>query len=235
MPRRQIKGILIDFYGTISAGDKEAVEIACRTIVDACGVPVTPAEFEVIWGRRFFAAIETCNHQRFRTLLQCETSSLREALEQFGVRVPERELRSLVSDLESYWANPPVYDDALSFLGGVTLPICCVSNADTDPLMAAISRHRLRFDAVATSESVRAYKPDPAIFLAAANRLGIQPKDLIHVGDSLHSDVAGAAVAGVGAVWIRRESRILDVGTGEPDYCIKTLGELSDIIQGNSP
>ena len=45
-----------------------------------------------------------------------------------------------------------------------------------------------------------AAKPDPAIFRAALERLGVAPADAIHVGDSVEHDVAGARAAGLEAV-----------------------------------
>jgi 2-haloacid dehalogenase/putative hydrolase of the HAD superfamily len=231
---RRIQGILIDFYGTISAGDREAVEIACRTIVDRYTVPASSEEFAVHWGRCFFQTIEQSNHEQFKTLLECEKASLSQALAQYGVSVPDTDLSALVGDLETYWENPPIYEDALAFLKGVSLPICCVSNADNVPLLSAISRHQLQFDAVISSEVVRAYKPDPAIFHAAAKQLGISTENLVHIGDSRHSDIEGAFGVGIATIWVHRESRILDVGSRKADYTVTSLDVLSDVIAEKS-
>ena len=46
-----------------------------------------------------------------------------------------------------------------------------------------------------TSESVRAYKPHPEPFEAALELLGVDRSRLLHVGDSLGSDVRGARCA----------------------------------------
>lgn len=43
-----------------------------------------------------------------------------------------------------------------------------------------------------TSEDARAYKPRPEPFRLALDRLGLCPGDVLHVGDSPASDVAGA-------------------------------------------
>jgi len=48
-------------------------------------------------------------------------------------------------------------------------------------------------------------KPNPRIFLAACERLGLAPGRVLHVGDDLMLDVNGALEAGLQAAWLRRE------------------------------
>ncbi|UCC29225.1 MAG: HAD family hydrolase [Phycisphaerales bacterium] len=219
--------ILIDFYGTISAGDREAVESASRGIVETCGLAVSPRQFAIRWGDRFFDVIEKSNHESFRTLYECEKLSLVVTLAEFGV---EADPAPLVADLEEYWLNPPVYGDVFDFFRRIDLPVCCVSNADTKPLTTAINNLNLRFDEVVTSEAVRCYKPAPGIFEQAIKALGVKPDRAIHVGDSLHSDVAGAAGLGIATVWMCRDNRVHDIGTCQPDYMMDTFAEIPKIL-----
>ncbi len=224
---RRYDAILIDFYGTISAGDREAVEAACVHVVEVLGLPIGAAEFAVAWGKRFFGLIDRSNHDAFRTLHEIEIQSLDETLQTFGCRADPK---PFVAILEEYWANPPAYADGLAFLRQVDRPVCCVSNADTQPLLQAIQKHGLRFDAVVTSEDARCYKPDPGIFHRALEALGTTPDRALHIGDSLHSDIGGARAIGITSVWVRRASRIHDIGTCRPDYTIASLdGIVADV------
>lgn len=218
---RRFDAVLIDFYGTICAGDREAVLTACRGIVETCRLPIAPDQFAIRWGERFFELTGHCNHDSFRTLHECEVESLRVTLDEFGV---ENDPTALVAPLEQYWRSPRIYPDALGFLAGVDRPICCVSNADSEPLRTAMEHLGLSFDAVVTSEEVRSYKPDPAIFRRALSTLDVTPERTLHIGDSLHSDIAGAAAVGITAVWICRKSRIHDIGCAKPDF---TIGDLT--------
>lgn len=224
---RRFDAICIDFYGTISAGDREAVEGACARIVEVCMLPISPGKLAIAWGERFFQMIEQSNHEAFRTLYECELASLRATLRAFG---EERDPQPFVAELESYWSNPPVYADALDFLDAVDGPIVCVSNADTTPLLTAIAKHRLQFDIVMSSERARCYKPDAAIFQKALDRLRVDPRRVVHVGDSLHSDIGGAAKLGIRTVWLHRENRVHDIGTHEPDHTITDLRQMLDLI-----
>lgn len=219
--------VLIDFYGTIAAGDREAVEAACQRVVQTCEVPVSAERFAVLWGERYFATVERSNHTCFRTLYECEQISLRETLATLGREVDPA---PYLVELEEYWRNPPVHSDALDMLGGLSLPVCCVSNADAVPLASAIARHRLRFDHVVSSQAARCYKPEPLIFRTALEALGVGAERALHVGDSLHSDIRGAAGLGITAVWICRQDRIHDIGNHPPDHTISSLAELPALL-----
>ena len=219
--------IFIDFYGTISAGDREAVESTCARIVDTLGLNITACAMAVTWGEEFFRTIERSNHAAFRTLYECEMTSLRATLAALGI---EADPKPFVAQLEEYWVNPPLYADALGFLRNNKLPVCCISNADTVPLLGAMARHGLRFDAVVSSEEARCYKPEAAIFRQAAKLLGVDPKRCIHVGDSLHSDVHGAGQLGITTAWLQRTSLIHDIGRAEADHVIADLSQLPELL-----
>jgi putative hydrolase of the HAD superfamily len=89
-------------------------------------------------------------------------------------------------------------------------------------------------DAVIVSGEEGVSKPDPAIFAIAARASGVPLADAWHVGDSLTSDVAGAAASGLGAgVWLNRGGAALPATvTHRPDYEIASLGELPDLLAG---
>lgn len=224
------EAILIDFYGTISDGDRQAVEDTCRDVVEACKLSLSPQEFAIRWGERYFATVGVSSHDAFRTLYECEVISLGNTLEDCGV---DRDPAPFLVGLENYWADPPLHVDAVEFLRRNDRPICCVSNADSKPLMAAIEKHGLRFDAVVSSETVRCYKPEPKIFERALQKLGVRADRAIHIGDSLHSDIAGAANAGIPSIWLHRASRIHDVGHDgkcKPEFTVGTLAEVLALL-----
>ncbi|MGE7823236.1 HAD family hydrolase [Paenibacillus sp. NPDC093718] len=53
--------------------------------------------------------------------------------------------------------------------------------------------------------------------------------EVLHVGDSLTSDVAGAQALGIRAVWINRMNKMKPDHI-QPNYIIKKLTELERII-----
>ena len=76
-------------------------------------------------------------------------------------------------------------------------------------------------------------KPDPRIFEVALREAGCEPCELLHVGDSLENDVAGAKAAGAKAVWLNRGFDAWD-GSAKPDVEIRSLLELNGKLGSRS-
>ncbi len=225
--RAKYKAVLIDFYGTVACGDAEAVEAVCDRVVADQGLNMSARELAIAWGNRFFKTIDACSASGFRILRECETTSLIETCEPL---CGQFDPTPYVDELFDFLSAPPLHSDAVCALEGLHLPLCCVSNADSDHLRCAIARDKLRFDAVVCSEDARSYKPDEEIFRMALKVMGCAPGEIVHVGDSLHSDVAGARRSGIDAIWVCRDRRIHDIGDAEPNYKIRSLHELHAIL-----
>ena len=124
----------------------------------------------------------------------------------------------------------PEAHDAIEALAARGYLLGLLSNADEDFLQAALSRARLRFSVIQSSESLRAYKPHRAIFHALAGRFGVELDEILYVGDSPFADVAGAANAGCRTAWIRREESSFPEHIAPPDVTMASLTELLDIL-----
>lgn len=86
-------------------------------------------------------------------------------------------------------------------------------------------------DPVVVSEDVGVRKPRPEIFQAALARLGLAPEEVVHVGDDLQADVAGAADLGLRTVWVTRRKAdpdaLLAAHTGaRPTHRLADLADL---------
>ncbi len=227
----KLDGVFLDMYGTLTTGDRAAVEATCADIIRDTGVNMCARELGIAWGERFFAAMEHANGEDFRTLLGLETETLCETMAVLGVALePER----YIARLTAYWRRPPLHAEVHDFLVRFQTPVCIVSNADRADLDAALAFHDLRPAAVVTSEDVRSYKPDPRIFEAALERTGWRRAHVLHVGDSLHSDVGGAAGVGLRTGWVNRAQRIHDIGNHEPDYEFPDLLALHALVAGGT-
>lgn len=119
-----------------------------------------------------------------------------------------------------------MYPDSLVFLDAVKLPVYILSNIDRADIMMALAQHHLSFAQVITSEDVRSYKPRAEMFHAGLQEAVLEPHEVLHVGDSVSSDVAGACAMGIPVAWINRTGKTLS-GEYTPSYVIK---ELTDIL-----
>lgn len=109
-------------------------------------------------------------------------------------------LRGVLAESEAY----PDAHDTIEAIAGHGLLVGLLSNADEDFLQSAISRARLRFSVIQSSESLRVYKPNRAVFQALCDRLHCEPAEVLYVGDSPQADVHGAQHAGLRTAWVRR-------------------------------
>lgn len=92
------------------------------------------------------------------------------------------------------------------------------------------------FDAMAVSEVVGVEKPDPRLFIAALDQLGITPQDYsrcIMVGNHLARDIRGANSLGMISVWMdwapRRPKTPADLEE-VPQYTIKKPLDLLELL-----
>jgi len=82
------------------------------------------------------------------------------------------------------------------------------------------------FEMLAISEEVGVAKPDPVIFDVALSRMGLDACDVVMIGNSLESDVAGAIAAGIDVVWLDRLSEGAAAAPPEVKAVVST--DLSD-------
>ncbi len=100
------------------------------------------------------------------------------------------------------WTEPaPGAEKTLKALKGAGLLVACVSN--NDGRLESMIEHQDwtgYFDIMVDSRAIRIAKPDPGIFRFALDHLGLEPDEMIHVGDYYSVDVIGARNAGVEGV-----------------------------------
>lgn len=119
----------------------------------------------------------------------------------------------------------------------VQLAVCSnFSHVPTAEEVLEASRLSDLFDTVVISEAAGVRKPHPEIFRATLSGLGVSQDEVLHVGDSLKADVAGAAALGIPTVWITRriadpEKALSGYDGPKPDFQIEDLSELDDLLR----
>ncbi|MET0328589.1 MAG: HAD-IA family hydrolase [Luteimonas sp.] len=126
------------------------------------------------------------------------------------------------------------YPDSLAALERIAarVPVAAVTNGNADLDRVGIG-HLFAF--TLGSREHGAAKPDASIFHAACARLGCAHGDVLHVGDHIEADVAGAARAGLRSCWINREARRWEHPELTPDLEFDTLTALADWLDTVPP
>ena len=123
-----------------------------------------------------------------------------------------------------------LYDDVPSMFDVLSphFKIGLLSNGNTYPERCGLESY---FEFAVFSQDVGVEKPDKQIFELTAERAGCRLDELLHIGDSLVTDVAGANGAGVLSVWLNRDGAVNNTGT-EANFEITTLAELPAVLDG---
>lgn len=129
--------------------------------------------------------------------------------------------------------NVELFPDALPFLTRAreAYPLVSISNGNAD-------LHRIGLaDLFVTHVSARevgAAKPDEKVFRTACARLGLNPAQVLHIGDHPVQDILGAARIGMKTVWVNRTG-IQWEEEAAADYEVTSLEQVLDLLPLPSP
>ncbi len=130
---------------------------------------------------------------------------------------------------------------ALEFLAA-RFPVVALSNGNADVHRVGIGRF---FHNSLSAHEFGVGKPDPRIFHAAAQAAGSAAQGVLHIGDDLALDVAGALAVGMQTVWLQRPSgtglvwphaapgagSVSPESTPKPHITVASLAEVVDLIR----
>jgi len=121
-----------------------------------------------------------------------------------------------------------LYPDVLPALDALAphYSLGLLSNGNSYPERCGLAG---RFGFVIFSQDVGFEKPDRRVFEIACTRAGCSPDELLHVGDSLETDVAGANGVGARSVWLNRKGKPNE-GSIAPDFEMRSLRELPEVL-----
>jgi putative hydrolase of the HAD superfamily len=99
-------------------------------------------------------------------------------------------------------------------------------------LRKILSSHQVLkyFDYSVFSDENGFNKPHKTMFEKTLSGLGVKPHEAVHVGDLLHTDVAGAKALGMKAIWLNK-TRMEEAGQYKPDCQIKELAEVINALE----
>lgn len=167
-----IRAVVFDFDGLILETEEPWFEL-WQDVFRAHGQVLAFETYAALIGTSV-AAFDPYRHLEERTGRPIERESLR------------REMRRRYDDLIRTRPVQPGVDDYLSAARRLGLGLAVASSSDRAWVHGHLGRLGLldRFDAICCAEDVERVKPDPALYLLAAERLSVEPREAIAIEDS---------------------------------------------------
>jgi 2-haloacid dehalogenase len=149
-----------------------------------------------------------------------------------GVELSDDDREAVVGGMTRLPAHPEV-PDALRRLGEGGLRLAALTNSTERVARAQLEHAGLigAFEAALSADAVRRLKPASEPYRMAADRLGVDPGEVLLV--AAHAwDVAGALRAGCQAAFVARPGKVLDPLADRPGLVVADLDELADRLLG---
>ena len=183
------------------------------------------------------AAFAKVWHEQHVTWTVAERLSV--VLRGIGRELPDTVLARVTARIEemelAVMPDPvPGIADAIEVLAA-RYPLAVVSDAIHSPgrcLREWLKRHRLlrHFDAFAFSDEVGRSKPHPDMFNRAAEGLGVDLSEMLHIGDREHNDVLGPHALGMKAI-LFTATRDRDRERSTADAVCERAADLPDTVE----
>lgn len=139
--------------------------------------------------------------------------AFQEAAKEFGVNPKPYEYENMIGMWNKNMLLAKPYPETIEVLLSLKekgIKVGLISNTDNFSVKQVLDKFKLPelFDDINLSFESGMLKSDPDFFMLSIKRLGVPKSEVLMVGDSLESDIQGAANAGIKAVLIdRRDTR----------------------------
>jgi len=225
----RIKAIFLDFYGTLVHEDDEIIHMICNKIKDNATEEYEVRDIGRYWWKTYSRMSQTSYGESFKTQRELGILSLAETITNFNSNCSAEEL---IQKQFVHWSNPIIYEDTIPFLQDLkNYKVYILSNIDSVDLKAAVSSHCIQVHDIITSEDVKSYKPRSEMFVEVLNRYNLGTDEVLHIGDSITSDVAGAGKLGIKTIWLNRLNKVKPEGI-QPNFECKDLTDVRTILSG---
>lgn len=167
---------------------------------------------------------------RYEDFEWCTRRALEYAFAQAGVELDHAEQEALVAQYDDLERFPDV-EPGLTRLQAAGHRMVVLSNGTPRMLAAIMGSAQLGgyFEACISVDEVRAFKPAPAIYRHAAERIGRRPGEVRLISSNPFDDI-GAEAAGLKAAWVDRSGGLFEADGAPPDVVVGTLTELADVL-----
>ena len=137
--------------------------------------------------------------------------------------------------LMDIYEHPSLYDDsmkALSLLSEKECKCCIISNGEQATLELAVKENNIsaQISMIFSASQVETYKVSPKVYRMPTSLFNIGPSKMFFVSSNSW-DISGAKHFGFQTIWVNRDGKQFDTLVDAPDYEVKSLSEIGDIIK----
>jgi len=213
-----VRAIAFDAYGTLF--DVHSVMAACREVTadpEALSLQWRAKQLEYTWLRALMG--------RYEDFWEVTQAALRFSLRRLAIEASEAQVGRLMEAYLSLSPFPEVPETLKALHPRCALAI--LSNGSPRMLQAAVESSGLKpyLHHVISVDSLRTYKPNPAVYDLAHKTMGV-PANTVAFVSSNSFDVVGAKAFGLRVCWCNRAGAPLDALGFAPDVTVRRLDEI---------
>ena len=219
---KNIKAIIFDAYGTLF--DVNSAAEICKDKIGDRWEPFAnfwrTTQLEYTWLRSLM--------RRHKDFWQITEDSLDKSMKAFSIDLKmKNELLNLYTTLSTYKEVP----ETLKILKEKKFKLAILSNGTPSLLNQLIKSNNLDnlFDDLFSIEDVKIYKPDPKVYDIPIKKYQIEKNQVAFLSANTW-DVSGGGNYGFNSIWVNRNKNIFDKLDYTPNFEIKDLSKLIDII-----
>jgi 2-haloacid dehalogenase len=214
------KIILFDAYGTLFKIDTEN-ELLDSLLGDE------KARFLDLWRSKL---LEYSWLSSLMDVFEGFNSIIDKALE-YSCEVFKVEFETIQPPLLNIYTNPTLYDDAKATLPLLDAIRCIMSNGEPKTLEKAVSDNNIaeHIDMIFSASHVKKFKVSPLVYRMATAHYNTGPSNMYFVSSNSW-DISGAKQFGYRTVWVNRAGNVFDKLVEDPDFEIKSIAELPQIL-----
>jgi 2-haloacid dehalogenase len=198
-----IKALTFDVFGTV-VDWHGSVAREVRELARTKGLRVNAAKFAKAWRAGYRPAMDRVRRGEapFEKIDIIHRAILEDVLTQFRIATLTEAEKA---HLNLVWHRLRPWPDAVRGLKRLKskFVVATLSNGNTGLLVDMAKRGGLAWDCVFSSDTFRHFKPDPEMYLGAADRLDLRPEEVMMVA-SHKADLRAAAGCGLKTAFVKR-------------------------------
>ena len=227
------KALVFDVFGTV-VDWHGSVAREVRALARAMGLRVNAAKFATTWRAGYRPAMDRVlrGEAPFQKIDVIHRAILEDVLKQFRITTLTEDEKA---HLNLAWHRLKPWPDTVRGLKRLKsqFVIGTLSNGNTSLLVNMAKHGGLPWDCVFSSDTFKLFKPDPGMYLGAADMLGLKPEEVMMVA-AHKPDLRAAAKCGLKTAFVQRPR---EHGRGgapdlapEPDFTVNA-GSFLDLAE----